>query len=240
MGLRAAASAILKCIGARLCTPAGSLVMGAALFLDATSVSDTSPIANAIFSGGRTHCFFPRIMCVRADPGGFVECDQDDPNLALQVWINHRVRQRGLWAPTTQECDTRLVEQPISGRLPTLSEHSKLRADYARWATRTYNLPPDNWFVTMARIPEGTVLTPITAGYVHNAISTTAAACFLCSFAWISRRAAEARRDRRRAGGLCGDCGYELAGLSGVVCPECGKPIQGSPPSPQTNRAATQ
>ena len=240
MGPRAAAITILKSVGARLCTPAASLVLGAALFLDVACVSETSPIANAIFTGGRTHCFFPRIMCVRADPGGFVECDLDDPNLALQVWINHRVRQRGLWAPTAQECDTTLVEQPMNGRLPTPSEHDKLRADYARWATRTYNLPPDNWFVTAAQMPEGILRTPLTTGYVHNAISTTAATCFLGSFAWISRRAADARRDRRRAAGLCGDCGYELVGLPGFVCPECGKPIKGTPPTSPPNRAAMQ
>jgi hypothetical protein len=62
-------------------------------------------------------------------------------------------------------------------------------------------------------------------GVAHNALALTVFAALLYSFtgwpAWIAQRPWSVR-SRRLDRGLCLSCGYDLRGLGGTICPECG------------------
>ncbi len=62
-------------------------------------------------------------------------------------------------------------------------------------------------------------------GYLHNTLVILSLIGLPLSLRWIPgwlRDVALSRRDRRRAKGLCGTCGYDLRDDTSGVCPECG------------------
>jgi predicted amidophosphoribosyltransferase len=50
------------------------------------------------------------------------------------------------------------------------------------------------------------------------------AVMLLLPFAPAIRRAVALCRKRKTSPGHCPKCGYDLAGIAGGVCPECGRP----------------
>jgi hypothetical protein len=165
-------------------------------------------------------------MYVSRDAAGTLRVHTEDEGDAegARVWTNYRVYETGFWCPTGRAADTRLrIDDFELAESLTAAERTFIRLAYAD-RLKDAGLPAV--ITTPLSAGEGVTVTPIASGYVKDAAVIVAAALALHAIVFVpSHVVAFVMRDRRaRAAlsGLCVRCGYDMAGLPGPICPECG------------------
>ncbi|MFM9995839.1 MAG: hypothetical protein ACKVU4_08565 [Phycisphaerales bacterium] len=150
--------------------------------------------------------------------------DASGASVATACYSHHRGR-RGFWAPT-REIESHTLRIWAATTL-TADEESAVRAAFC-----DYLITADDgrWADHVPMISSGdTVQTRVLwSGIIEDFL----VACLVVGIAYSLRSAQEwpamaaRRRDHRRwdlAHGRCPSCGYELCGLPGRCCPECGE-----------------
>jgi hypothetical protein len=129
-------------------------------------------------------------------------------------------RKRAAWWPTREVTELRLSSPGSltageqSAMLPALVAAFDRQPDREQMFLRSASL---------ARAGVWSTSTPIPSGYVRNGISLLALSWLLVGGFFAGREATRLIRERgRRSRGECPKCGFDLAGLEGRPCPECG------------------
>jgi len=125
----------------------------------------------------------------------------------------------GFWAATRRLQRAFIRISPMAGDW-TLEEQSEIRRLFVE--SLRNERPVDRAVLTPRGFLSRTV---IWSGYAHDAAAFAALVLLIYSLRWIPdsvRRVRDRRRERAVARGLCPACGYEMAGIPGGVCPECG------------------
>jgi len=129
-------------------------------------------------------------------------------------------RRTGFWAPTRESNELRLLD---TGNLTAAEQAEVLPA-----LATAFDRDPDAAGIyrrTAALARAGVWMSSRTlyTGYVHNAASLVAAAWLVAGAAIAVGVAHRERREAARCDrGECPKCGFDLAGLEGRPCPECG------------------
>lgn len=234
--------------------PAATLVLGAALLLDARAVAPTSGLlalaraAAGILEPGRGHHVRPRVSVYAVrEPGGIRLADPDNESwdemtrllrtrprdvTRVEVWMTSG--RGGAWAPTSDTRSVRMWFEPMGapgtadGPL-TPDEQAELRRRVALDLLPGSSLidPRDARALALADVR---VVRTLWAGYAHNALALALLAAFLNSLRWLPRAPGWWRRlraARATARGRCPACGYSTRGLASPTCPECGESLSG-------------
>lgn len=200
---------------------AACVVMGTLLWLAVASGSgvrvSTTPLAALVF--------------VIDGPDGYELTDLDRLTRAQMNAVLAQVDVQRGWSRWSD--DVRVFDHTVSldewrGAPLTDAERATLRADIVEWVIARY--PVD---------PQGAMLLRSGDGRTRRVLWGKRAAML---FAWFTPPALIAagvgvyvamavvgtRARARDAAGACARCGYDLAGLDGGVCPECGR-VGGDP-----------
>jgi hypothetical protein len=162
-----------------------------------------------------------------------------EPGNVLLVMLHHETRLRGFWTPTRRESMCLMHVEYGSDLLPG-ERIAAIRV--AIDAMQRDRVLPD----ACARLArEGVERETRThwPGVWHDVASAILAIAFFASLGWLIEVPSWVRAGRARvraSKGLCPACGYDLRGLEGIGCPECGtvmEPTRSLPPrSPPSSR----
>jgi hypothetical protein len=136
----------------------------------------------------------------------------------------HWVSRHGFWAVTHRRERGMFEIHPTDAPL-TLAEEAAVRRLVA---DAMASFGDDRWSAWADRLRAGTALvsTPVPGGWVHNGIALGLAAGLLGSLLWMKDAVVAVRlatrRERAVELGVCPECWYDLRGLTGTACPECG------------------
>lgn len=219
-----------------LVNPVATFVLAFGLVIDAES-QPRSTLVGRVFSTPMCRCGMAQPTGVAAfTPDGEMVLMRPDeeswdaatramaeaPERTVTLWAIGGRYGEGLWAPVT---DTKSVQiHAEAGSEVSAEGVARARAEYARTLAERWDwLTPADLATLQARnIRETRVLW---GGVVHSAAACAVVAAFVWSLGWVPamvRRLNELPAARRSRAGLCGACGYNLSGLAGSRCPECG------------------
>ncbi|MBL9032957.1 MAG: hypothetical protein JNM80_14770 [Phycisphaerae bacterium] len=219
-----------------LVNPVATLVLAFGLVIDAES-QPRSTLVGSMFSSPKCRCgmaqptgvagFAPdgEMVLMRPDEESWDAATRamaEAPERTVTLWAIGGRYGEGLWAPVT---DTKSVQIHAEAGSEVSSEGvARARAEYARTLAERWDwlTPADLATLGARNIRETRVLW---GGVAHSAAACAVVAAFVWSLGWVPatvRRLKETPAVRRRRAGLCGACGYNLTGLAGSRCPECG------------------
>lgn len=173
-----------------------------------------------------------RAAVYRANAGLHIRFEFDPDDAAISgasrvdgvILFEGIVRRTGVWAPTRESSELRLLE---AGNL-TAAEQAEILPAMAA----AFDRDPDAADIyrrsaALSRAGVWMSSRVLYRGYIHNALSAIAAVWLAAALPLTIRdRVRSARARRRAAAGQCQKCGFDLAGLDGRPCPECGHKIQ--------------
>ncbi len=231
-----------RTLRAALRRPVAAVVLGVVLWIDAASLSRTSLLAETVsglglVSGGRPFAarYRPRVSLV-LDEGGetrFV-IDEHAPDAGAELVCFPKVRDRGTWAPTRREHRVHVSliahewlwnHETGEARRVTPEDVAGLKAFYAAQALAIGFFDPPHAAALREGPADALVVTrtaPLASGYVHNLVTLAGLGCLLVALWSMPGELRRGRGRRRLLLGRCPRCAYDLAGLRGRRCPECG------------------
>jgi hypothetical protein len=165
-------------------------------------------------------------VAIYRTPAGLraVLADDDEPQAGwerLEVVLFKDLRRRtGVWAMTHESQELSLLQRGLSPPELAVLVPEVLRAiDQSAWRDQF----EEDGTIALLRSPTLRVSRTLRGGYVHDAVSLSAALLLCVSLALNARRVrASVLTGRRLLRGCCTSCGYPLVG-PGVACPECGR-----------------
>lgn len=130
------------------------------------------------------------------------------------------LRKEGSWWPTRQTTSLKLLEH---GDLSVAEQQLLLPSLAAAFGRQPGYADAYRRSADLVRTGVWSASTPLPVGIARNCMDAAAAVWLLIVGVLSSMAGARAARERKRAArGECPACGFNLAGLEGRPCPECG------------------
>jgi hypothetical protein len=149
----------------------------------------------------------------------------ESPDELARVTVSWDIKRSGLWAMTRME-ERWSLAWVWMGEPWSAEDQARGYAAVAEYIVGVQGWPTR--FGALAHGP-GERFTLLWGGYGINALTVALLVALAASLAWVPRVPAwigAARRRLRQRPGHCRACGYELGGLEGDVCPECGRGLE--------------
>jgi len=231
-----------------IANPLATLILGLLLLGDVTTVLDrkikqrtTAPLAAPAWSLSWRGAAVPPLDRMSRDRIIDPEYESWDELGTIVAASPHEVvfvnavfvpdQPRGLWAVTKKVTTVTITLVTGTSDAPAPADAERIKAiladhlaDDPAWAPRLSlmrSATPQTGGVYAHRATQHRW-----QGYVHNALSLTAAILFLVSLAWIPAAPGRVRARlaaRALARGRCPSCGYDITALRKPTCPECGE-----------------
>ena len=161
----------------------------------------------------------------KSSTDGFIAAVQRNPDDIVRAHLSYQQIAGGLYDITTLTDQYELELRPITSRTLTPAELGAARAAFAGWVSSKDGgaMPGAGDAIRQIGPAPWKFHVP---GVIHSIAALIGWCLFLYSLGWLGPWYRQNRK-RRRANtlreGRCPSCGYEVYGLTGDICPECGK-----------------